>query len=97
MMDDQKKRTGILRRQSLERYLKRAIRQSQLRRRGCRLRLQHVRQPKGLRQNRRRGTHQQNLPHGNLRLQIHRRGNLPRLLHHREPRRAESLLQIEVS
>src|SRR5438093_312027 len=47
MMDDQMKRTGILRQQSSQRYLKRANRQSRLRRRGCRLRRQHVQQPKG--------------------------------------------------
>jgi hypothetical protein len=104
MMVSQMKRTGILRQQSSKHHLTSVIRQSRLRRRGCRLRLQRVRQPKRHRQNRRRGIH-----HGNLRLQIHRRGNLHLQNHprenllrrilprrHREPRGADSLPQIEV-
>jgi hypothetical protein len=101
MMVSQMRRTETLRRQSSKHHLRSAIPRSRLRRRGCRLRLQRVRQPKDHRQNRRRGTHYPNLPRGNLHLQNHLRGNhlrrILRLLRHREPRPAESLLQIEVS
>src|SRR4029077_15757279 len=80
MMDDPLKRTAALRQQSSGRCLRSALRQSRLRRRACRLRLENHQ-----RGSRRHENHHRILPHGShpphhhgrLRLHRNRRHNPP--------------------
>src|SRR4029077_14422959 len=78
MMDDPLKRTAALRQQSSGRCLRSALRQSRLRRRACRLRLEnHQRGSRRHENHHRILTHRNHPPHHHGSLRLHRRRHPP--------------------